>query len=192
MNDHAELIARVEAALDGVTPGPWEADIDGESIAYADIYEASGRKAFHVGSVTSIPTGEHEANARFIAAARQDVPDLLAALKAVMAERDVMQASGSWYQEKDIDAMQAEAAALRARVAEVEGARLDAMARRRIHAPEDQHIEVLCNRYGYGAVMDAASRLWARKDSMGAFYIGGCIGLRDDAEAAALRAKAKP
>ena len=72
---------------------------------------------------------------------------------------------------------------LRARVAELEAAhefqekqRADAFRRRHMHAPEDPHVYVLCERYGYGAVMDAASRLWARKDSMGAFYIGGCIG----------------
>lgn len=69
-------------------------------------------------------------------------------------------------------------------------ARLEAYARRHMNAPEDPHVETLCVRYGYGAVMDAASRLWARRDSLGAFYIGGCIGLRGDAEAAAIRARA--
>lgn len=64
--------------------------------------------------------------------------------------------------------------------------RVSAMRRRHINAPEDPHVAVLCERYGYGAVMDAASRLWARQDSVGAFYIGGCIGLRSDDEAAAL------
>lgn len=63
--------------------------------------------------------------------------------------------------------------------------RADAMLRRHMNAPEDPHVEVLCERYGYGAVMDAASRLWARNDSIGAFYIGGCIGLHDDNEARA-------
>jgi 5'(3')-deoxyribonucleotidase len=76
--------------------------------------------------------------------------------------------------------------------AERDEARLEAYDRRHMNAPEDPHVEALCVRYGYGAVMDAASRLWARRDSLGAFYIGGCIGLRGDAEAAAiLRALAK-
>lgn len=57
-----------------------------------------------------------------------------------------------------------------------EGRRKDALLRMALNAPEDSHVEVLCERYGYGAVMDAAARLWARKDSMGAFYIGGCVG----------------
>jgi hypothetical protein len=45
-----------------------------------------------------------------------------------------------------------------------------------IHAPEDIEIEALCERLGYGAVMDAAMRLWMRKDPNGAFVIGGCAG----------------
>ena len=68
--------------------------------------------------------------------------------------------------------------------------RVDAMRRRHMTAPEDPHVAALCERYGYGAVMDAASRLWARMDSVGAFYIGGCIGLRSDADAAALKGEA--
>jgi hypothetical protein len=81
------------------------------------------------------------------------------------------------------------AEAAEAKVARLEGAaewqekqRRDAFARRHLNAPEDPHVYVLCERYGYGAVMDAASRLWARKDSMGAFYIGGCIGIKPDAQ----------
>lgn len=46
----------------------------------------------------------------------------------------------------------------------------------RINAPEDAFIQELCERIGYGAVMDSASRLWMRKDPMGAFIIGGCAG----------------
>ena len=50
----------------------------------------------------------------------------------------------------------------------------------RISAPEDDHVKHLCERYGYAAVMDAAARLWARKDSMGAFYVAGeCLASRD-------------
>lgn len=44
--------------------------------------------------------------------------------------------------------------------------------------------EALCERHGYGAVMDAAARLWAVKDSMGAFYIAdNCLGVKDLAAA---------
>lgn len=65
--------------------------------------------------------------------------------------------------------------------------RLDAIARvDSINAPEDEEVRALCERVGYGAVMDAASRLWARKHLNGAFYIGGCIG--DTSARAALKA----
>ena len=57
-----------------------------------------------------------------------------------------------------------------------EDRRKDALVRTALNAPEDPHVEALCERYGYGAVMDAAARLWTRKDPMGAFYVGGCVG----------------
>lgn len=41
-----------------------------------------------------------------------------------------------------------------------------------IQAPEDAEIHVLCERIGYGAVMDAAARLWRRKDPSGAHTTG--------------------
>lgn len=61
--------------------------------------------------------------------------------------------------------------------------------RRNMSAPEDAEVKSLCEKYCYGAVMDAASRLWARGPyGSGAFYVGGCIGFKSDEEAlAALR-----
>lgn len=47
----------------------------------------------------------------------------------------------------------------------------------RIHAPEDGMIGRLCEELGYGAVMDAAARLWRRKDDSGAFLVGMCAGI---------------
>lgn len=41
-----------------------------------------------------------------------------------------------------------------------------------IRAPEDPEIEALCERLGYGATMDAAARLWRRKDPIGAHTTG--------------------
>ena len=41
-----------------------------------------------------------------------------------------------------------------------------------IQAPEDDEIDRLCQRLGYGAVMDAAARLWRRRDPNGAFTVG--------------------
>lgn len=46
---------------------------------------------------------------------------------------------------------------------------------RAITAPEDVEIECLCERLGYGAVMDAAARLWVRKDPIGALTVGPCV-----------------
>lgn len=45
-----------------------------------------------------------------------------------------------------------------------------------INAPEDAVVQALCERIGYGAVMDAAARLWGRKDGVGAFTVGPCRG----------------
>lgn len=43
---------------------------------------------------------------------------------------------------------------------------------RHVHAPEDEVVRALCERIGYGAVMDAAARLWRQKDPCGAFVVG--------------------
>lgn len=42
----------------------------------------------------------------------------------------------------------------------------------RIHAPEDAEVRNLCERVGYGAVMDSAARQWAAKDPVGAHTTG--------------------
>ena len=77
-------------------------------------------------------------------------------------------------------------AGLREAVDEQTKARAQHWLRRTMTAPEDAEVEALCERCGYGAVMDAASRLWARKPyGSGAFYIGGCIGFKSDEEARA-------
>lgn len=98
-----------------------------------------------------------------------------------------------------IDALAAKRIADAARIAELEAEnaklreaqkwqdeqRARAFLRRFVVAPEDRAVAELCERHGYGAVMDAASRIWARKDGIGAFYVGGCIGFRNDEEARA-------
>ena len=95
--------------------------------------------------------------AEYVAAANPDtVSMLLADIAAAVARAEKAEEEVAWQAEQ----------------------RHGAFRRRYMNAPEDPHVEVLCERYGYGAVMDAASRLWARKDSIGAFYVGGCIGVR--------------
>lgn len=48
----------------------------------------------------------------------------------------------------------------------------------------DDTVYDLCEKNGYGAVMDSAARQWQKKDGYGAFYIGGCIALARKALAA--------
>ncbi len=43
-----------------------------------------------------------------------------------------------------------------------------------LDAPEDPEIHGLCERLGYGAVIDSAARQWARKDPIGAHTHGPC------------------
>lgn len=48
-----------------------------------------------------------------------------------------------------------------------------------IFAPEDAEVFMLCNRVGFGAVMDSASRQWRTKIDMGhigAHACGPCVG----------------
>lgn len=41
-----------------------------------------------------------------------------------------------------------------------------------IHAPEDLEVFALCERLGYGAVIDSAARQWFLKDPIGAHTAG--------------------
>lgn len=64
-----------------------------------------------------------------------------------------------------------------------------------IVAPEDHDVRALCERVGYGAVMDSAARQWFAKDSVGAHTAGPCAitvrALRSDLDDA-LAGKAAP
>jgi len=50
-----------------------------------------------------------------------------------------------------------------------------------IVGPEDAAVAALCGRWGYGAVMDAAYRLWRRIDPVGAMLVGPCVAVAQDA-----------
>ena len=120
MTDYNELIAGAEAALEGVTPGPWSLNAENAVCNQID----GEHHAICTDQFCYAP--ERDANARFIAAARQDVPALLAALKAVIAERDsaVQTERDFWTKLSNqlvdkLEAAEAENAALRARVAEL-------------------------------------------------------------------------
>lgn len=90
--DAAKLIARADAALDGVTEGPWHAT---RNSAYWEVNperECGSDTPFMVADVcASDPgdtTGLQEKNARFIAASRQLVPALRDALAAALTRAD--------------------------------------------------------------------------------------------------------
>lgn len=70
-----------------------------------------------------------------------------------------------------------------------ESQRESAINRASITAPEDDAVKRLCDRHGYGAVMDSAARQWTKMDGSGAFFIGGCVG--DTSALAAYRAARK-
>ena len=44
----------------------------------------------------------------------------------------------------------------------------------KINAPEDVEIKKLCEKYGYGAVLDSVARQWERKDPVGCITTGLC------------------
>lgn len=78
-----------KALMDGVTEGPWE--LDGIAIAGSDPRAGDvclmGEPAQYPGD-TPCMLNSHEANARFIAAARDLVPALIAEVEALRAERN--------------------------------------------------------------------------------------------------------
>lgn len=95
------------------------------------------------------------------------------------AARAAEEAGSVW--EPQLDAARAETEAVRALAAELVedyaiAARIVERAQH-IQAPEDAEVEALCKRFGYGAVMDAASRLWVGLDPIGAIVPGACLGI---------------
>ncbi|MFE2930667.1 hypothetical protein [Streptomyces sp. NPDC059278] len=107
----AEILARAEAAL----PGPW--CTDAWEIYQGTEFEAGaewiGETARGVASAADLK--QDRATASFVAAARTDVPDLVAAVRLLTAERD----------------------ALRARIAELEAKQAAVLALHRKHTDSD-------------------------------------------------------
>jgi hypothetical protein len=52
-----------------------------------------------------------------------------------------------------------------------------ARARYIISCPEDAHVLALCERFGFGAVMDSAARQWFKRDPNGSFVVGPCAAI---------------
>lgn len=89
MSDHAELIARAESALEGVTEGPWHWNVRGfVGPASTEDDQSFGMICDEVAECTH-SGGAMGANARFIATSRDLIPALIAALKASEARETV-------------------------------------------------------------------------------------------------------
>jgi len=90
-----DRLDQIAARADAATVGPWDAEVEIDGIyadrrtvvkTRADLPPMSARRIVSVGQ-----TRRHrgtESDVAFIAAARQDVPDLVAALRAVLTLRD--------------------------------------------------------------------------------------------------------
>jgi hypothetical protein len=78
----AEL-AEIEARLQGVTPGPWEGTWTGVFGGTGPLADGTSviAQAPIVRHLTTAPHEEQEQNMRFVAAAREDVPRLLAEVR---------------------------------------------------------------------------------------------------------------
>lgn len=104
MSRQDDLVKRAREALDGVTPGPWEVpdqtytrnltvNTGGGMDAIMLACPGTGGAMSYTDEVCTLSWsgGEHDANARFIAAARDLVPamaDRIEALEAAMARAD--------------------------------------------------------------------------------------------------------
>lgn len=90
----AELdLSQIKAALDGVTPGPWDAamEIDGWRAGRRTVVKAYGKRVTTVGQTRMHWSEAAEANTVFIALARTAVPELIAEverLRRLLAERE--------------------------------------------------------------------------------------------------------
>lgn len=99
MTDDAKL-AEIRALCDAATPGPWfmrtnrHADTSGKPWGWLDALPSGGPQRAIPGVRVDWTRGdESEANARFIAASRTAVPDLLALVETLRRERDEARAS---------------------------------------------------------------------------------------------------
>jgi hypothetical protein len=59
------------------------------------------------------------------------------------------------------------------------GAGGDAQGGAEVNAPEDVEVEELAFAWGYGAVMQSAARLWARRNPDGALTVGPCSSVQE-------------
>ncbi len=159
----AAQVDEIEQRAEAATPGPW-GDYD-DSVEIVSAPNHLGLMEAWVCRCTRgdwISPEQMAANQQFIAASRADVPALIASLRA------------AWRENERKDAALREAKEV-LELSDPYGRR------RRIEAPEDPEVRDLCERIGYGAVMDSASRQWRAKATRegggsGAFTVGTCVG----------------
>lgn len=102
MTDYKDLIDRANAALNGVTPGPWKRrePYFNEDVTGIVPRKIRGKSKPDIGNWAELATVENDytdskrfANAKFIAASRQLVPDLTAALSEAIARAEKAEAA---------------------------------------------------------------------------------------------------
>lgn len=91
-----DVADRAEAALEGTSPEPWHIPRSGQGIdsgEYGTVIERGNVEcmSYCYGGSSTIDGDNLDADLRFIAAARSLVPELVAELKTVRAERDWLQ-----------------------------------------------------------------------------------------------------
>ncbi|MHA7703431.1 hypothetical protein ACX9NE_26940 [Mycobacterium sp. ML4] len=83
-----DIIARAEAALEGVTDGPWVSEYSGEQGNCVIPHDAQSTRE----AVCTTHLYYQAADAAFIAAARSLVPELVAELKTTRAQLETLRA----------------------------------------------------------------------------------------------------
>lgn len=88
-----DVLARVDAVLEGVSPEPWTVPRSGQGIdsgEYGTVIERGNVEcmSYCYGGSSTLEGDNLDADLRFIAAARTLVPELVAALKAERAENE--------------------------------------------------------------------------------------------------------
>ena len=90
-----DLLDRAKSAMEGVTPGPWGAVASVPSEGYECYWLRAmvsygaplrGYKCIEIGAVNGPQSGEHASNARFIAASRSLVPEMISEIERLRAE----------------------------------------------------------------------------------------------------------
>lgn len=185
-------LEEIETRLAAATPGPWHVEPDRTYPAIARIPPTPGEwyRIASIGSASVRPEREQtdRANAALIAAAPSDLAWLVAEVRRLqgLLEQDengttkleaILYESGQLIVEnreleRDLDRRIRECDRLREALRDLtlDWERWDWQH----DEPEDAEVAILCERHGYGAVMDAASRLWARRDANGSFVVGTC------------------